>query len=476
MAKYLIGKVGVTKFSDLTNKPTTLAGYGITDAVASNKIGANNGVASLDSNGKIPTSQLPGSVDEIIEGYLYNGKFYEELAHTTEIPAAASKIYVDLPTNKTYRYSGSAYVEISASLALGETASTAYAGNKGKDIADELDTYKVKTISVNGTATTPDSNGNVDLTISSGGGGTSDYADLTNKPSINSVTLSGNKTSSDLGLVSAEQGKGLSTNDYTTADKNKLADIASGAEVNVLDGITVNGTDATISNKKVSITTVDGISLSNGTLAITANGTTVDSVSLPSTSTIDFSNVTNTPITLSGYGITDAVEKESGKGLSSNDYTSAEKTKLAGLNLKSVSINGTSQTPDGNGNVALTIGNDLAIITQNDDKVLQLKAGNTVIDSVTLPSGGSSTDYSVSIATSDWSQVSGQSYYSATKTVNGITSDDTPIIDIVPTMANYENEIADWAKLIKAETATDSIVFYASEAFTNAVSVIVKVV
>ena len=41
-------------------------------------------------------------------------------------------------TNKTYRRSGSAYVEISASIALGETASTAYAGNKGKANADAI--------------------------------------------------------------------------------------------------------------------------------------------------------------------------------------------------------------------------------------------------------------------------------------------------------------------------------------------------
>lgn len=48
---------------------------------------------------------------------------------------------------------------------------------------------------------------------------TNDYTDHTNKPSINGTTLSGNKTSADLGLVSAENGKGLSTNDYTNADK-----------------------------------------------------------------------------------------------------------------------------------------------------------------------------------------------------------------------------------------------------------------
>ena len=42
-----------------------------------------------------------------------------------------------------------------------------------------------------------------------GGGGTRDYADLDNKPSINNVTLSGNKTSADLGLVANATGQSL---------------------------------------------------------------------------------------------------------------------------------------------------------------------------------------------------------------------------------------------------------------------------
>jgi len=52
-----------------------------------------------------------------------------------------------------------------------------------------------------------------------GGGGTDDYNDLKNQPKINNNTLVGNKTASDLGLVAAETGKGLSSNDYTNEDK-----------------------------------------------------------------------------------------------------------------------------------------------------------------------------------------------------------------------------------------------------------------
>ena len=83
------------------------------------------------------------------------------------------------------------------------------------------------------------------------------YADLTGKPSINGHELaSGNNTLATLGIQAAGDyatttqlnnkvdkvsGKGLSTNDYTTPEKTKLAGIETGAEVNAINGISVNG-------------------------------------------------------------------------------------------------------------------------------------------------------------------------------------------------------------------------------------------
>ena len=100
--------------------------------------GKVNGLAELDSNGKVPSSQLPSYVDDVIEGYYYNSKFYKESSHTNEIAGESGKIYTDLGNNKTYRWSGTTYTEISASLALGETESTAYPGNKGKANATNI--------------------------------------------------------------------------------------------------------------------------------------------------------------------------------------------------------------------------------------------------------------------------------------------------------------------------------------------------
>jgi hypothetical protein len=84
--------------------------------------GAKSGVAELDENGKVLSSQLPSYVDDVVEA-----------ASPSAFPTTgeAGKIYIAVDTNKTYRWSGSAYTEISASLALGETSSTAYRGDRG---------------------------------------------------------------------------------------------------------------------------------------------------------------------------------------------------------------------------------------------------------------------------------------------------------------------------------------------------------
>lgn len=96
--------------------------------------GAKSGLAELDANGKVPAAQLPSYVDDVIEAYKSGADFYEDSSHTAakKITGETGKIYVDLHTNVTYRWSGTAYVEISASLALGETESTAYRGDRGK--------------------------------------------------------------------------------------------------------------------------------------------------------------------------------------------------------------------------------------------------------------------------------------------------------------------------------------------------------
>ena len=102
--------------------------------VDSDLIGVADGVASLDENGKVPAAQLPEAIKDVIEGY-YNeldGKFYADQTFTEEIVGAAATLYIDLNTELTYRWSGTDFVVTSPSLALGETSTTAYRGDRGK--------------------------------------------------------------------------------------------------------------------------------------------------------------------------------------------------------------------------------------------------------------------------------------------------------------------------------------------------------
>ena len=136
------------------SKSTVGLGNVTNDAqVKRSEMGQAGGVASLDSAGKVPASQLPSYVDDVIEGYYHGGKFYTTKAtggsYSGEITGEAGKIYVNMDDNKTYRWSGTAYVVISETLALGETSSTAYAGNKGAANASEIEKIK------NGTTVVP---------------------------------------------------------------------------------------------------------------------------------------------------------------------------------------------------------------------------------------------------------------------------------------------------------------------------------
>lgn len=97
--------------------------------------GQPGGLAELDSTGKVPAAQLPSYVDDVLE---YSTK--AQFPQTGE----TGKIYVAKDTNLTYRWTGTQYLEISQSLALGETPSTAYSGDKGKANRDALNSMPTK--------------------------------------------------------------------------------------------------------------------------------------------------------------------------------------------------------------------------------------------------------------------------------------------------------------------------------------------
>ena len=99
----------------------------------SSSLGIANGIATLDNSGKVPSTQLPSYVDDVLE-----------YSSSTAFPSIgeSGKIYVDTNSNKSYRWSGSMYVEISKSLSLGTTSSTAYRGDLGANNANNIATLQ----------------------------------------------------------------------------------------------------------------------------------------------------------------------------------------------------------------------------------------------------------------------------------------------------------------------------------------------
>ena len=110
-------------------------------AIPASQKGAASGVASLDESGKVPSAQLPSYVDDVVEAYVVGETpLAQDWLSATDggeaLTPESGKIYIVISDgeyqNREYRWSGSQYGEISSSLALGETASTAYPGDKGK--------------------------------------------------------------------------------------------------------------------------------------------------------------------------------------------------------------------------------------------------------------------------------------------------------------------------------------------------------
>ena len=125
--KSLVADSLITKLKGLDDQNTIDAA--IADKIPLSQKGTANGVATLDESGKVPSVQLPGFVDDVLE---YDN--FEAFPETGE----SGKIYVTKDTNLEYRWSGTQYTQISKSIGLGETSSTAYAGDKGKQVTDRV--------------------------------------------------------------------------------------------------------------------------------------------------------------------------------------------------------------------------------------------------------------------------------------------------------------------------------------------------
>ena len=228
------------------------------------------GMSASKLTGTIPQANLPSYVDDVLE---YNGKsnFPED--------GESGKIYVDTSTNKTYRWSGSGYTEISASLALGTTSSTAFRGDYG-NTAYQHATAKGSAFASGLYKITTNAQGHVTA------------ATAVTKSDITALGIPGQDTNTTYGVASSSA-NGL----MSAADKAKLDGIASGANKYTLP----TASSSTLGGVK----TGANITNSSGTISLTkANVTAALGYTPPTTDTntwIAFKGATTSAAGTAGY-------------------------------------------------------------------------------------------------------------------------------------------------------------------------------
>lgn len=204
------------------SKAITINAEDATPRIAASEKGAVNGVATLDAAGKVPAAQLPSYVDDVKE--------YENKAAFPET-GEADKIYVDIDTGSIYRWSGTQYIQINASVASADTA--------------------VKLATARKIAGVP-FDGSADITIPAGNVG------AFTKEETNTTFLS--KADATTTYVAITPGKDLSDNNFTTELLTKLNGIEEGANKYVLPqassttlgGVTV-GSNITVKTGTISL-------------------------------------------------------------------------------------------------------------------------------------------------------------------------------------------------------------------------------
>lgn len=283
------------------NADITLAASDV-KAIPTSQKGTANGVAELDANGLVPSSQLPSYVDDVLE---YDTK--------VDFPAngESGKIYIATDTNLQYRWTGTQYIEISSSLALGETSSTAYRGDRGKIAYDhsqktsgnphnvtksDVGLSNVPNVSTNNQTPTFTKADSRDLLISGETLSTlfgkilkwfsdlksvafsGDYNDLTNQPT--------NATTNTNGLMSKD-------------DKTKLDGIDSGANKTTVDSELNSTSTNPVQNKVINDALNDKLS-TTGTAAKATADASGNTITTSYASTIEISGDTLTLKSKSG--------------------------------------------------------------------------------------------------------------------------------------------------------------------------------
>lgn len=221
VTKVKVGDTGYDPASGVVSLPAYPTTLPASDVSAWAKESTKPTYNFSEIEGTVSSSQLPSYVDDVIEGYYKtaDGKFYLHKSGTTysdEVTPESGKIYIDLDTNLTYRWGGTTYVSIASDLALGETSSTAYRGDRGKIAYDHSQSAHARTDATKVEASS--TNGNIKI----------DGTETTVYTHPGSGTNPHGTTKSDVGLgnvgnfkaVSTEANQGLSSTEQANARAN----------------------------------------------------------------------------------------------------------------------------------------------------------------------------------------------------------------------------------------------------------------
>lgn len=316
-----------------------------------------NDVMSSDTNYTLPA----GSYIIYYNNYNYYFRTDGKIPNITAVPTDAytkgeTDALLEYKADKATTYTKS---EIDTKLANIEGATPEW---------DDVQ-HKPKTIAGYGIADAY-TKSEVDAAIA---GSTPNWDGIRNKPTtiagygLTDAYTKGQVDTALAGKVDKVSGKGLSTNDYTNAEKTKLAGIEAGAQANVdpdwsdvqnkpttlsgygiANAYTKGEVDTALAGKAAVATTLAGYGITDAYTRSEVNA----AIAGVDVGDPDWSDVQNKPTTVAGFGITDAYTKSetdsalagkvdtvSGKGLSTNDYTDAEKAKVAAMPGISISGN-----------------------------------------------------------------------------------------------------------------------------------------
>ena len=382
-----------------------------------------SGMSASKLTGTIPTANLPSYVDDVVEG-----------ATTEDFPETgeAGKIYVATSTNKTYRWSGSGYVEISASLALGTTSSTAFRGDYGnvaythataKGAAFGSGLYKITT-NAQGHVTAATAVTKADITaLGIPGSDTNTNTTYILSKSGSTITLTGSDGSStsvtDANTTYSLGSFGITA---TAAELNKLDGVTTTAtELNYVDGVTSNIQTQLNSKASSSHTHANATTSAAGFLPKLGGGTT-NYLRADGTWAKPPDTNTDTTYTLTKSGSTITLTGSDGKETSVTDSNTTYSLSSFGITATAAELN----KLDGVTTTATQL-NYLNTLTGNVQTQLNDKAASSHTHSYLPLSGGTLTgrltaDGKISAPTSGSSWISGMTVTNATLGITTINS------------------------------------------------------